>query len=1357
MSQILNKLLDRKLKIDNDIKKVNKNIESNKDKINELYKKIKTIRRAIYNRKKRNKKYNDLTLRIGEIKDEIKHYKNDTIMLKDRILEFESSKNNILLRIENMKVEINNMKDNNTIRCEDCNIDVHRASYSRHLKTKKHLEKKEIEPKKIIDKNNIKETNKNIKRNNKIKYKFTDDILNKIYDITIDRHHKKDLNSQITITSKFDYTGIEMYFIDEIFKEMTHIYAKFINQYKFKYQLSFMLLFYKYEEDGDIRKEAEMAITLNMINNLTQSEIDNANIQWEVEARKQNLEMKESGWHFQRVNSMTISFYNTGNMDGSSYVKVPLRSSAILNIKNDDKYCFLWSILASLHPCENSHPDRVPNYEPYFNELNIEGFDFTNGFRCSDMYRFEKLNNLSINIYELNFDQNKHKLIPIEISKNVSDKVIDLLIYKNHYVLIKKLNVFIGKHDCKYVCRKCLNSYTTHNMLVKHKKLCGENQKLKTSPNSHIYWKKYFQKNKLYFRIYADFEADNKKENTSIGDKTTNIYKQEPVCNGYQIVSELEDVLKSGYYKSPLGQENVNWFVGELIKLENKMNFWFKNTKKDIIMTEEDNQDFENNNICRYCEKYIETNKIRDHCHLTGKYRGPAHNECNLQVKQKDSNFITIGLHNFSNYDCHMFFKTLVDRKKDNVKFEIIPKTDEKYISVRYGCIKFIDTYRFLSSSLDKLVKTLVDNSHKTLKNLKKEVFEDDKILNIINELENMIEKTKRNKSISDLKKKYPDKINELEEAFLDYIGENDLKLLKTEFPDKWRYLTKKLAYPYEYFNSIEDYDKPVDNLENKNFFSKLKNKCPNDSEIDRTREIIKKFNIKDGKELTELYCKSDVLLLTCIFEKFIKVSQNEFGISPLYFVSLPGYTWECGLKYTNIKLQTLQDKEMILLLESGIRGGISGVMGDRYVKSDKNKNIIHFDATNLYGFAMSKPLPYDDIKFETENICLEEILNTPDDSDIGYFLEVDLEYPHNIRQKTKYLPFAPENKSISKDDFGPYMKSIMPKNYVSHKKLICDWTDKRNYLIHYRMLKFYISHGMKIKQVHSVISFNQNKWLEKYIDFNTQKRNQVVNDFEKDFYKLLNNAFYGKTMENVRNRCKIEIIKRDNYDKILRLQRKLTFNGICKSFDNCDSYLEKEHEILMDKPIYLGFAILELSKLHMYETYYNTLQPYFGQENIQLHYMDCDSFILSINSENIIKDLKNLENIFDFSNIDTNHELYSEKNKKVLGKFKIETPKNIFIDEFIALRSKMYAFKCKDKEEDKNKLKGISKSQSKNIKFEEYKICLDGEELENECINYILKSSNHNMYMQGIKKTALSSFDDKRNYIDNITSIPWN
>ena len=194
-----------------------------------------------------------------------------------------------------------------------------------------------------------------------------------------------------------------------------------------------------------------------------------------------------------------------------------------------------------------------------------------------------------------------------------------------------------------------------------------------------------------------------------------------------------------------------------------------------------------------FVKKTIESDKVRNHCHLTGKYQGPAHNNCNKNVRQKDSNFIPFAFHNFSNCDCHMFFKMLVDLKKDKVKFEIIPKTNEEYISVRYGCIRFIDSYRFLSESLDKLVKNL---------------------------------------------------------------DEADFKILKKEFPDKYQYINKKLAYPYQYFNSIDDYKKPVDNLKKEYFFSKLKNDYPDDDEIERTKEIIKLFNIKDGEELTNYIVK---------------------------------------------------------------------------------------------------------------------------------------------------------------------------------------------------------------------------------------------------------------------------------------------------------------------------------------------------------------------------------------------------------------------------------------------------------------------------------------------------------------------
>ena len=512
-------------------------------------------------------------------------------------------------------------------------------------------------------------------------------------------------------------------------------------------------------------------------------------------------------------------------------------------------------------------------------------------------------------------------------------------------------------------------------------------------------------------------------------------------------------------------------------------------------------------------------------------------------------------------------------------------------------------------------------------------------------------------------------------------------------------------------------------------------------------------FNNKIGEELTEIHLKSDVLLLACVFAKIIKISVNEYGITPLYCVSLPGYTWQCGLKYTGINLETLQDKDMILLSENNIRGGISSIMGDRYVKSNEKKKILYEDANNLYGWAMSEPLLYDDIKFDN-NVNLENIINTPDDNDIGYFIEVDLKYPDKIKEKTKQFPFARENEKINPDDFSDYIKTIEPVTYIQNKKLICDWSDKKKYLVHFRMLKFYVRHGMIVEKVHNVTSFKRSRWLEKYISFFTQKRNKAKNDFEKDFYKLLNNAFYGKTMENVRNRIKVESIKKDDTDKIIKQQSKLTFNGIHMTYGNYDSYTFEQNEVLMDQPIYLGFSVLELSKLFMYETYYDKLQPCFGQENIHLHYMDTDSFILSVNTKDIIKDLKKSEDVFDLSNIDKNHELFRDKNEKVISKIKIETPKNIWIDEFICLGSKMYAFKCGD--DSKNKLKGISKSQSRNIKFEEYKKCLDGEEYQEECNNYILRSINHEIHLQETKKSTLSIFDDKRCYINNIESKAW-
>ena len=256
---------------------------------------------------------------------------------------------------------------------------------------------------------------------------------------------------------------------------MATIYARLINQCKFNDHILFSASFYKINEEDQRSDEIELFINLKINNNLielfinlktnknlTETDINNIDVKSQLEPQIQVQETKESGWIFDKINSMKIRFYKTEELNGSSYVKIPLRSNALVNSKNNDKYCFIWSILASLHPCENDHPNRISIYIQYFNELNFQSFGFTNGFKCSDVHKVNDSIKLSLNTFEINFYQDKNKwkhiLIPIEVSENKSDRVVDLLIYKNHCALLKKINVFLGDHHKNFICRRCLNS-----------------------------------------------------------------------------------------------------------------------------------------------------------------------------------------------------------------------------------------------------------------------------------------------------------------------------------------------------------------------------------------------------------------------------------------------------------------------------------------------------------------------------------------------------------------------------------------------------------------------------------------------------------------------------------------------------------------------------------------------------------------------------------------------------------------------------------------------------------------------------------------------------------------------------------
>ena len=197
-------------------------------------------------------------------------------------------------------------------------------------------------------------------------------------------------------------------------------------------------------------------------------------------------------------------------------------------------------------------------------------------------------------------------------------------------------------------------------MLMIHNPKCENHNitTIRTSSDSHLHWKRHFHRNPFYFMIFADFKADEEMDNSSIGNEKTITYKQNSALNGYHIESELDDVLQSGFQKFPLGYENIDWFVNGVIELQNEMTFYFKNTEKHINMTGKDQEEYRNKNICQFCEINFESDKVRDNCHLTGNYTGPAHSKSTFNVTQDKSKFIPFLFHNFSNDECHLVLKS---------------------------------------------------------------------------------------------------------------------------------------------------------------------------------------------------------------------------------------------------------------------------------------------------------------------------------------------------------------------------------------------------------------------------------------------------------------------------------------------------------------------------------------------------------------------------------------------------------------------------------------------------------------------------------------------------------------------------
>ena len=553
----------------------------------------------------------------------------------------------------------------------------------------------------------------------------------------------------------------------------------------------------------------------------------------------------------------------------------------------------------------------------------------------------------------------------------------------------------------------------------------------------------------------------------------------------------------------------------------------------------------------------------------------------------------------------------------------------------------------------------------------------------------------------------------------------------------------------------MDSFDKFKEQLPPKEeFYSILNDKHIKDEDYKHAQNVWNKFNLKNMGEYHDLYLQSDILLLADVFENFRKTCLEYYKLDPCHYFTSPGLSWDAMLKMTDIKLELMTDIDMFQFIEKGLRGGISyianryGKANNKYMKEydekAPSKYIMYLDANNLYGWAMSQYLPTGGFKWMTQKqIDKINLANYKEDSDKGIILEVDLEYPEELHNQHNDYPLAAEKIKVTKDMLSDYCKNISDKYNISTglvSKLIPTLSNKNKYVLHYRNLQLYLSLGLKLTKIHRVLEFNQSPWLKQYIDFNTEKRKNAKNAFEKDFFKLMNNSVFGKTMENIRKRVDVRLVTDEK--KLLKLASKPTYVSSKIFNENLVAVHKIKETLTLNRPAYVGMCILDLSKTLMYDFHYNYIKDKY-EDKARLLFTDTDSLTYEIEADDVYKDFFNDKDKFDNSDYPDGSSYFDKTNKKVIGKFKDEAA-GVPICEFVGLRSKMYSY-IKDIGKGGKTAKGIKKNVIKeNIKHEDYKGTLfNNREMYPKMKT--IRSENHQLGSYEINKVSLSCFDDKR------------
>ena len=1100
----------------------------------------------------------------------------------------------------------------------------------------------------------------------------------------------------------------------------------------FKFVETLQVKFVKYSNDKKIQKNGYFNSTTDLIINETdiklaiqasQQQILNKIAQWISEG---------SGWTIQSIENHYINIVNYDPLKGSSYIKLPqeLWNSAkgLINMKNKDNECFRWCHIRHLNP-QDKDPQRIKKTDKqYIEKLDYSSIEFP--VTVKQINKIEKQNNICINL----FGYEEKQKFPIYISKEKYQDHMELLLItegeNKHYVLIKDFNKFMfrqTKHEHKkHFCMYCLQCFSREDVLTKHINNCisinGKQAINMPEKGDKVYFKNHHKQLPVPFVIYADFEAITEKIHgcQPNNEKSyTEAYQKHTDCGyGYKVVCCYDDK-----YSKPVqihrGENAVHKFMENMLEEVNwcksKMK---KHFNKPLKMTKEDEKDFQKAIKCHICDQqYTDKDiRVRDHCHITGKFRGSAHQDCNLKLQIKPETIkIPVIFHNLRGYDSHFIMQqigeiakehTYTNKKGEKVEMNIncIPNNMEKYMAFMLGNhLAFLDSFQFMSSSLDNLVKNLPD------------------------------------------------------EAF---------KYTKQEFEkEQFNLMKQKGIYPYDHMDSFDRFNEtklPVQ----QDFYSILNNEHISDEQYKHAQNVWNTFNLKTMGDYHDLYLKSDILLLADVFENFRMTCLQFYKLDPCHYFTSPGLSWDAMLKMTDIKLELMVDIDMFQFIEKGMRGGISyianryGKANNKYMKNydekAPSKYIMYLDANNLYGWAMSQFLPTGNFKWLSQKQIEKNNLGKyTENSKKGLILEVDLEYPQELHDLHNDYPLGPEKIKVAKDMLSDYCKKIADKFNISSglvHKLIPSLNDKEKYILHYRNLQSYLSLGLKLKKIHRVLQFDQSPWLKQYIDFNTQKRTHAKNSFEKDFFKLMNNSVFGKTMENIRKRVDVRLVT--SKEKLLKLASKPTYVSSKIFNENLVAVHKIKETLTMNRPAYIGMCILDLSKTLMYDFHYNYIKHKYDNK-AKLLFTDTDSLTYEIETKDNYKDFFKDKSKFDNSDYPENSPYFNKTNKKVIGKFKDETA-GVPVVEFIGLRSKMYSY-MKDNDECGKTAKGIKKNIiTKNIKHEDYKEVL----FNNKQMHHTMKtirSNNHQLGSFELNKISLSCFDDKRYIHQNgITSYAY-